>query len=153
MIVLVDECRAITGADDMDQRPTQMTIRKRVWSGGAVDVGDPTDTDLVLVQHFKIRIMSGGMIERSFGSGGSYKPGEWVQAVVTPPFPGCGYTLADILPGDQPKGTEILYLLSSNAGPSGIDGVFRRHGAWNDRPYRITFFLQRSNRSDEVPTP
>lgn len=153
MLALVHDVRAVAGSTDLDQRPTQVTRRLRTWSGGKVDVGTSTDVDVVLPQRFTVKVMSAGQSERVFGAGGTYRPGQYVSAAITPPFPGCGYTLAELIPGDQPEGTEVLYLLSSNARPSGINGVFRRVGEWEHRPYRITLFLERSNRSDEVPTP
>jgi hypothetical protein len=153
LLVTVDNARAIAGSSQLDQRPTQLTIRTRLWTGGAVDRGDPIDSDVVLPQRFTIKVLSPGQAERIFGSGGSYSPGEVVQAVITPPYPGCGWTRDDLVPPDQEQGTEILYVLSSNGRPSGLDGVYRRLGAWAHRPYRITLFLQRSNRSDEVRTP
>lgn len=151
LLLTVDAARAIAGSTQLDQRPTSVTVRLRTWFGGAVDAdGGFNDDDLILPQRFTVKIMSAGDVMRVTGDAGSYQPGEWVSVAITPPFPGCGYTLEDLIPGDQPQGTEVLYVLSSNERPSGINGVFRRVGDWQHRAYRITLFLKRSNREVET---
>lgn len=148
LLPVVDAARAITGAAQLDQRTSQLTIRTRTWSEGKINRGTKSDSDLVLPQQYKITQATAGQVERLLGSGGSYQPGQHVLVVVTPAWYADdgvtqlgGYTDAQLKPSGSP-GVEVLYLITG-----ALSGEFTLVGFYVTRPYRRELLLQRRNAS------
>ena len=139
LIPLVERCRAITGSERLDQRPSRLTIRTRTWSGGRTGDGTATDSDLELPQHYKIKELS---VREIASSGGRFEIGD-LRVVVTTrdDYTDTGYATAQLAP-EVSKGTEVIYLLSGQ-----IEGEYSRIALTSDRPYRRELVLRSTRRT------
>jgi hypothetical protein len=109
----VDQIRGIAGPQGLGGRPSSLTIRRRVWSGGLRGLGTPSDTDLALPQIYDVQHLRTTEVP---SSGGRYEKGDVIVGPITPSFPATaltpagGFTEAQLNPvgGD---GIEIIYIL------------------------------------------
>lgn len=139
LLPIVEAARRLTGSAVLDQRPSQLTIRTRTWSGGRIDDGTATDSDLVLPQHYKIKELSSREIA---SSGGRYEVGD-LRIVVTPQHDGNeGYSAEQLAPSVTARGVEVIYIVSGQ-----IQGEYSRIDLKRDRPYRFELVIRRSKRS------
>lgn len=99
-------------------RASQVTIRTRVWSGGRLGVGTPTDTDLVMPRRWPVKQLSQREVA---GSGGKYNDGDIRVSDISPAYVshgGGGFSPQQLDPSMLfPKpcnDTEILYLLDGD---------------------------------------
>lgn len=143
LLPIVDAVRAITGDLQLDQRPSKLTIRTRVWSGGRIGVGSSSDSELELPQHYKIREVSSREVA---GSAGRLEIGD-LQVVVTPQSTDgngftTGYTAEQLAPVFSAPGSEAIYIVSGQ-----INGEYSRIDLRRDRPYRFVLTLRRTNRT------
>lgn len=135
LLAVAEAARKLSGPTFADIRVSQLTIRKRVWSGGYIADGTPTDTDLVLPAHYPVRYVSGDDVE---GSGGKYQLGDVKINHITP-FDGIstGYTVEQLDPTVSNDRTEVIYILS---GP--MEGEYALVDGKFDRPFSYTLFLR-----------
>lgn len=136
------EClRAIRGPDVFGTVTSQVTIRKRTWSGGRRKKGKASDEDLVLPQRYTVEELPSRDVT---SSGGRYSPGD-LRVVVTPAFDTGGggefdkggFTVKQLAPL-VPTGTEIIYVLEG-----GVSGDFKRVDIRSHKPFRYTLIIRR----------
>jgi hypothetical protein len=108
---LADGLRKLQGATGFDVATSQLTIRKRLWAGGAAGTpGGYTDTDLALPQHYKIRTVTAREVA---GSGGVLLEGDIKVGPITPSDgAGVGYTPAQLRARATSPGEEIIYVVT-----------------------------------------
>jgi len=87
--------------DELGFSPNSITVRTRTWSGGEVQLGTPTVTDLVLVPNPPTKELNGDKL-LSVGP-------------ITPTHPTGGYSYSQLRPSDT-AGTEYYYLVSGSNG-------------------------------------
>jgi hypothetical protein len=144
LLRVADRVRALSGPERLDQRPHQLSIVTRSWSGGFKGAGVPTEVPLVLPQHFLIRQVSTREIA---GSGGRYEMGDVMIEGITPeyvdPLDGQakGYSPLVLDPVVTRSGVEIVYRLT---GPHAGDYQLVELQSW--RPYGYHLVIRR--RSD-----
>ena len=138
--------RAVAGPEHLDQRPHQLSIVTRTWSGGRKEAGEATDTALALPQQLPIRQLSTREIA---GSGGRYEVGDVLVEGITPEYvdprtgEARGYSPLVLDPHVARNGTEIVYRLT---GPHAGDYQLVELQSW--RPYAYHLVLRR--RQNEV---
>lgn len=138
IIPLIDEVLEITGPDELDIRPSRLTIRTRTWSGGRVGDGTTEDSDLELPQKYRIREVTSREIATS---GGRFEVGD-VRVKVTPSDgAGTGYTTEQLAPTVE-KGTEVIYILTGQ-----LNGEYTRVELTSDRAFRRELVLRRTRRT------
>ena len=141
---LADRLRALTGPAHLDQRPHQLSIITREWSGGYKDAGAAVDSVLALPPHFLVRQVS---TRELASSGGRYELGDVAVDNITPeyvdPRDGLakGFNPNVLDPVVTRNGVEIVYRL---AGPHAGDYQLIELQSW--RPYSYRVVLRR--RSD-----
>lgn len=129
LLPVVDTIRGLAGPKTLDIRLYAVTVRTRTWSGGVVQKGTPTDTDLVLTPPPKV-----------------VEEGREVRVgPITPKFPGGGYSPAELNPRDKP-GVEFFYLLT---GPDGVARPFTLVDLDTSRPF--TYKLRLTALDRKVP--
>lgn len=99
ILPIVDD--AWTLVDDLGFSPNSITIRTRTWSGGEVQVGDPTVSDLVLEPNPPTKEIGGDKI--------------LLVGPITPTHSAGGYSYAQLRPSDV-AGTEYYYIVTGNNG-------------------------------------
>jgi hypothetical protein len=141
LVRLADRVRALTGPAHLDQRPHQLTIITREWSGGYKEAGVPTDALLALPPHFLVRQVSTREVA---SSGGRYELGDVAIENITPEYvdPRDGQTKGfspNVLsPSVARNGIEIIYRIS---GPHAGDYQLVELQSW--RPYAYRLLLRR----------
>jgi hypothetical protein len=123
-------------------RPTTVTLRTRVWSGGRKGEGVPTDTESLITPTPRVREVSMNEIN---ASGGQYVKGDLRIGPITPPNVNGGYTMAQLDAQSLVNGTEhYLVLTGELAGDFSIAANFVGRG-------NASFFLIAKRRlsSDE----
>jgi hypothetical protein len=144
LLRVADRVRALAGASRLDQRPHQLSIITREWSGGYKDAGQPTDSVLALPPQFVVRQMSTREIA---SSGGRYELGDVAVDHITPEYvdprdgQAKGFNPNVLDPVVTRNGVEIVYRLS---GPHA--GDYQLVGLESWRPYSYRVVLRR--RSD-----
>lgn len=141
LLPMVECLRDIRGPEVFGTVTSQVTVRKRTWSGGRRKKGNYKDDDLELPQRYTVREMPARDIT---ASGGRYSPGD-LQVVVTPKFEGGppgefaegGFTVKELYP-NTPTGTEVIYVLKG-----GVNGDFKRVDIRSHKPFRYTLILRR----------
>lgn len=135
LLKTVEAARKLSGPTFADIRQ-QLTIRTRVWSGGRLNRGVPTDTDLVLPAHYPIRYLNAQEIS---SSAGQYEVGDILVDHITPSDgAGTGYTLAQLLPEVLTNDTEIIYVVSGTHPGEYTDVDVRTY-----RPFTFQLVLRR----------
>lgn len=104
-------------------RDTTVTLRKRVWSGGARGEGSRVDSDTVLTPPPHVRQLSTREVSQS---GGRFEIGDVRIGPITPKFAGGGYSKEELSPTSTEDGTEYFYVLagtevSGEYAPSEVD--------------------------------
>lgn len=122
---------------------TQVTVRKTVWSGGAIGKGVEEHADLVLPMIFPVRQVSA----REVGSsGGLFRAEDVIVSDLVPAHASGGYTPAQLDPAqglaEGQRDTEIVYLLSG-----AIEGVFALVRLDTSSPTAYELTLRRTRRS------
>lgn len=122
---------------------TQITVRKTVWSGGAIGKGVEEHADLVLPMIFPVRQVSA----REVGSsGGLFSAEDVLVSDLVPAYSAGGYSALQLDParGLEPgqRDTEVLYLLSG-----AIEGVYSLVRLDTSDPVAWTMLLRRTRRS------
>jgi len=128
----------VLGPSALDICPSQVTIRTRVWSGGALRQGTTTDTDLVLPQQLFLRQVTTREIENS---GGRYEQGDIAVTNIVPndpANPGIGYTESQLAPVANVPGMEILYFVTGQHA-----GDYTRGYVETTDPFEYRLFLTR----------
>ena len=87
--------------DTLGFRGESLTVRVRTWSGGAVRLGVPTDSDLLITPRPKLTRSPDG---RGF-----------IVEGITPAYSGGGYTYEQIRP-TLTTGQEVLYIVTGDFG-------------------------------------
>lgn len=111
LLPVVDTLRALTGPGALDIRTAQLTIRRRVWSGGEIGAGTATDTDLVLPKQYRVENLTSKEIA---SSGGRFEDGAIRVGPITPDYGTGGYTPAMLKPAVTTDDTEIVYVLTGH---------------------------------------
>lgn len=106
LLAIAERARSITGAGALDVRPHQLTVRVRTWSGSRVKQGTSLDSDLVLPQHYPVRLVKQIEIDRS---GGQIEVGDILVDNITPDP--VGYTPRQLKPLVEAN-QERIYVLS-----------------------------------------
>lgn len=105
--------RALQGAGGLDVIADQLTIRARVWSGGAKDVGSASDTDLVIPTIYKISQVTTRLVAQS---GGLYEMGDIIAGPITPAWTvgaqSGGFSITQLAPVVSDNSFEIIYVIS-----------------------------------------
>lgn len=141
LLRVADRVRAISGPTRLDQRPHQLTIITRTWSGGYKGTGTATESAVLLPPHFPIRQVSTREIA---SSGGRYELGDVAVDNITPEYidPRDGQTKGfnpNVLnPVVTRNGIEIVYRI---AGPHAGDYQLVELQSW--RPYSYRLVLRR----------
>lgn len=122
---------------------TQITIRKTVWSGGAIGKGASEDADLVLPQIFPVQQISA----REVGASGGLFRDEDVRVLdLVPAYTGGGYSAEQLDPAraleSGQRDTEVVYVLSG-----GVEGVFALVRLDTTDPVAWTMVLRRTRRA------
>jgi hypothetical protein len=141
LLEIVDDARSLLGPEDIDLRPTAVTILTRVWGNGVRGDGHSHDTPLVLPDYTKVRHVTQREIA---GSGGLYEQGDVLIGPITPQFVDAdgtvrGFTEAQLAPVITDSSTEVIYRLSSQVRAGGIVGDYSRLQLQRDR--RLRFML------------
>lgn len=140
ILAAVEAARSISGPSGLDIRTHQLTIRKRTWSGGAIDVGTPTDEDLVLPPHYPVRLVKASEVN---SAAGNYEVGDVIVRHITPSDgAGTGYTPLQLKPRITAHGQEVIYVLT---GPHG--GEYGLVEIRTHRPFSYDLVLRRSLRT------
>lgn len=137
LLSIVDAVRAVTGPDALDQRPHQLTIRTRTWSGARLKQGTATDVDLVLPQKFRIKDVS---LAEVMSSGGMVEMGDIKVEHITPSNGVVGYTADQLKPPVTTQNVERIYILTG--GP--MEGEYSLADLKLDRPYSYQLTLRKS---------
>jgi hypothetical protein len=127
-----------SGAPGLDQVPSQLTIRTRTWSGGAIGLGTTSDSDLVLPKKYFIRQVTTREIANS---GGRYEAGDLVMEGIVPndvANPGVGFTESQLVPTVTAEGTEIIYFVTGQH-----SGEYERGYVDTAATYEYKLFLTR----------
>jgi hypothetical protein len=143
LLQMSDRLRALAGPERMDQRPHQLAILTRTWSGGYKEAGEATESALVLPQHFVVRQVS---TRELAASGGRYEQGDVTVEGITPEYVdregnARGFSPLALDPRVTRNGVEIIYRVT---GPHEGDYQLVELQSW--RPYGYTLVLRR--RSD-----
>jgi len=135
LLPVVDTLRALTGPSALDIRTAQLTIRRRVWSGGYIGEGTATDTDLVLPKQYKVDSASAKEIA---SSGGRFEDETLKFGPVTPDYGTGGYTPAMLKPTVTTDDTEIIYVLTGQ-----VAGEYALASLHTEKPFSYMLFLSR----------
>lgn len=98
----------------LDQCPNKLQIVRRVWDGGRVGAGTPTENILIdFDRYLPIRFM---LAHEVAASGGRYSTQDVMVSRITP-FDGVskGYTPTQLQPTVAQNGIELIYRLSGDA--------------------------------------
>jgi hypothetical protein len=126
LLPVVNTLRGLAGPSTLDIRPYTVTVRTRRWSGGVVQKGTPTDSDMVLAPPPKV-------VERAR---------EALVGPITPKHPDGGYSPAELNPADQ-AGVECFYVL---VGPDNVRRPFTLVDIDTSRPFTYTLRLMALDR-------
>ncbi len=121
----VDKARGI--CDSLGLRQTSVTVRTRTWSGGRVQNGIATNSDLPIVPRPHVVGESGDPV---------------IELHLTPAHAKGGYTPAQLNPVDQ-AGVEFFYAVTF---PDGAERAFMLTRIDTSRPLRYTLHLQSTDR-------
>ena len=135
LLPVVDTLRALTGPGVLDIRTAQLTIRTRVWSGGTVGEGSPTDSDLVIPKQYKVAHLSAKEIA---SSGGRFEDESLKFGPITPAFTGGGYAPNDLKPVVTTDDTEVIYSLSGQT-----SGEYALAALHTEQPFSYMLYLNR----------
>lgn len=147
LLEIVDDGRSLLGPNDLDLRPTTVTIITRRWSGGARGEGYSTDlTTLTLPNYTKVRHEKPP--NEITGSGGSYEVGNITVGPITPRFVDSqgsarGFTEADLAPLVTDQAVETIYRVAGQVTGGGINGDYTRVDLQRDRRLRYMLLLVR----------
>ncbi len=134
ILPVFDRLRALTGPKGLDIRVAQLTVRKRVWSGGRRGAGTPMDTDTVLPKIYKLRHVSAHEVS---SSGGRFEAETVCVGPITPAYPGGGYS-KEVLAPDGYDGIEIIYVISGS-----VSGDYKLAQIHTEKPFGYFLFLNR----------
>jgi hypothetical protein len=118
--ILPDLDTARSDVGSLGLRRYAVKIRQRVWSGGYVGLGTPTDTDLPITPQPKVEALS---VNEIAASGGTYLQGDRRISGMTPYYagpPSGGYTPAQLSAslGVSSTNIESMYVLVGDEGES-----------------------------------
>ena len=137
LLPVVDQLRQLP--DDFGLRRYTVTIRRRVWSGGAPGLGTPANTDLVLTPKPKVRQLSSREVA---DSGGTYEMGDYELSRITPryssPTTG-GYTPTQLLLQPEGADQDVCVILNGDEGEIECQVVTSTF----DRAFRYTLVVRR----------
>jgi hypothetical protein len=119
LLPVADTIRALAGPTKLDIRVYTITVRTRLWSGGEVTLGTPTDTDLSITPLPKVRLLPSSR--------------ELLVGPMTPVYTTGGYTPAQLNPQDVP-GTEFYYIVT---GPDTVNRNYTLTAIDATRPFSI----------------
>lgn len=137
----------IPGPTSFDVRPTRVSVQQWVWSGGLRGSGARTvNTVAALPVGTKVRHVSQREIANS---GGRYEAGDVRVGPITPTYsasgtlPAGGFNEQQLDPPVRAQGVENVYLLSLQAGASGISGEYQLVNLERDRALHMTMVLRK----------
>lgn len=134
---MVDAARSIAGPFGLDIRTNRLTIRTRTWSGSVLGDGTVTDSDLVLLGHYPVRLVTAAEIT---SSGGQYEIGDIAVNHITPSNgAGVGYTPLQLKPLVTQDNVETIYVLTGSHG-----GEYALKTLETYRPFSYRLVLSRS---------
>ncbi len=134
ILPVFDRLRALTGPKGFDIRTAQLTIRKRVWSGGRRGAGTSRDEDKILPKIYKARHVTAREIS---SSGGRFEAETLCIGPITPPYSGGGYSKEDLAP-EGANGIEVIYILSG-----AISGEYKLAQLDAEKPFGYFVYLNR----------
>lgn len=153
ILPIADELRGLAGPSELDVRPSQLTIRKRTWSGGRIGLGatqDPvthlpaayTDDDAVVPQIYRIRHVSAREVA---SSGGRYEAEDIKVGPITPAY-GFQSTAGGWSPSAlKPDGTdamEVIYVIGG-ADENAMHGDYTLIQLHTEQPFSFYTILRR----------
>jgi hypothetical protein len=126
LLPVADRIRALGDTTRLDIRRYEVRVRSRSWSGGALMLGVPTITDVVVTPRPKV-IENGRRV---------------TVTAITPAYVGGGWAPAQLNPADNPA-VEFYYMLT---GPDGTQRPFALLDLDTTRPFTYTLRLMALDR-------
>lgn len=111
LLPVVDQLRQLP--DDFGLRRYSVTLRRRVWSGGAPGLGTATVTDVVLSPRPRVRQLNSKEVA---ASGGTYEEGDYRIDRVTPSYTGGGYAPDELYLRAVNADEDVAVILVGDAG-------------------------------------
>lgn len=146
LLEIVDDGRSILGPDDLDLRPTRVSVIVQRWSDGSRGEGYATVlSKLDFPNYTKVRnVTQMSQFREMAGSGGIFELGDLVVGPVTPQFVDAqgvtrGFVETDLAPVVADQATEVIYRLTAQGPGAGITGDYHRLHLQRDR--RLRFLL------------
>ena len=104
LIPVVDDARAVVAG--LGLRRYTVAVRTRVWSGGKIGSGDPTDTDATITPAPKVERLPVRLIANS---GGIYEEGDLLVSKIS-----ASYAESNLVAAPS-AGTETLWILNGES--------------------------------------